>query len=323
MAAELETMMYTGEVPWHTEGRYIGDEPVTSKEAIIAAELDWRVATQPLFTTVGDLSVPVKTHKAIVRDIDNSVLGIVGNRYTPVQNAEAFTFMDSLVDDGSMRYHTAGSLRGGQRIWLLGQIGSVDILPSDRVDQFLFLWNSHDGSGSLRCLFTNVRVVCANTARAALDIGKGEGISLRHTANIQSRVEKTRDVLGLSVSCFQESTVFAKELTQLKMPVKRWTEFSEALIPDNPELDSNSRAENARFKLTQLFEDGVGSDIKGVRGTGWGAQCAVIEFANYHRTSRGGDKAQARRFESSLFDSGAKLIHKGNHLLDDYLRMAA
>lgn len=56
-----------------------------------------------------------------MRDKDNSVLGIVTDRYKVVQNSEAFAFTDELLGEG-VRYETAGSLQGGRRTWLLARL---------------------------------------------------------------------------------------------------------------------------------------------------------------------------------------------------------
>ena len=312
MSHEIESCMYAGETPWHGLGEYVGDEPVTSKEAIVAAGLDWEVEKRPLWTAndEGEPRIKVDSHMAVVRKTDDSKLGIVGSNYVPVQNRTSFEFMDSLVDEGLMRYHTAGSLRGGQRIWLLGKIGQSDILPQDTLDRYLLLWNTHDGSGALRALFTGVRVVCANTARIALAEGRGEGVYLRHTANIKNRLEKAKQVLGLANMEFERFTDFAKVLAGLKMKAEAFDAFAEHLIPDNAALDSNTRAENSRQELQSLFHNGRGQHIPGVAGTGWAAYSAAVEYVNYYRSTRGGDSAQERRFEGSLFGSGDQLIQK-------------
>ena len=46
---------------------------------------------------------------ANVRDTNQSVLGVVSNRYRIVQNEEAFAFTDKLLGE-SVKYETAGSL---------------------------------------------------------------------------------------------------------------------------------------------------------------------------------------------------------------------
>jgi len=324
MVAEVETMMYTGETPWHGLGHYVGDDPVTSKDAIVAAGLDWEVEKRQLWTadSEGKPRIDIDSHVAIVRKTDDSKLGIVGASYEPVQNRDSFEFMDALVDEGLMRYHTAGSLRGGQRIWLLGKIGHSDILPKDQLDRYLLLWNTHDGSGALRALFTSVRVVCANTARIALSEGRGEGVYLRHTSNIKNRLEKAKEVLGLANKEFDKFVNFAKALAKLKMSAAEFDTLANYLIPDNPDIENNTRAENSRMELENLFRSGRGQDLPGVGGTGWAAYSAIVEYINYFRTSRGGDAAQERRFEGSLFGSGDQLIQKSVGYLQKTLKAA-
>ena len=53
MAAEVETMFFTGrEKPWHGLGTMVEDAP-DSREALIAAGLDWDVVQKPVFTQDG------------------------------------------------------------------------------------------------------------------------------------------------------------------------------------------------------------------------------------------------------------------------------
>jgi len=320
MSHEVESMMYVGATPWHGLGEFCGDEPLTSEEAIIKAGLDWEVSKVPLWAcheSEEDMS-PIHTHMAIRRDTDHEVLGVVGTRYQPVQNREAFQFMDALVEAGEMKYHTAGSLRNGQRIFLLGKIGSSEVVPNDKVDHFLFLYNTHDGSGALRCLFTQVRVVCANTARLALSAGKKEGVYLKHTANIKDRLEEARKILGIARNEFDAFDEFMKSMSSIGMNAEMVDTYLNSLIPDNEEAERNTRTENQRGELLNLFENGVGMDIKGVGGTMWGAYSATVEYVNFHRGTRSDNgQAQAKRFESSMFGSGNGMIQKSVEILSD------
>jgi len=318
MAAEVETMMYVGQVPWHGLGTYVGNDPVTSKEAIIAAGLNWNVKLSSLYH--GDmLPAPtlhdVKTHHAVVRESDNHILGVVGNRYQPVQNVDAFEFMDGLVKDKSMRYHTAGSLREGKRVWLLGKVGSFDAVPGDQVDKYLFLWNSHDGSTALRCMFTTVRVVCANTARVALSGQGSDSICLYHTKNIKDSMYEAKEVLGLAQTNFSMFEAFSKTAVNKQINTADLDTFVKRLFPDSPNVVKRAYAtERARSEVTRLFEDGTGNNLPGVAGTAWAAYNAVTEYSNYYRSSRGTNK-QERRFEYTMFGSGVNLIDKAQVLL--------
>jgi len=317
MSHEVESVMYVGQTPWYGFGTYVGDNPITSKEAIVAAGLDWDVKLQDIFTGTM-LPTPilndVDTHKAVVRQSDNQVLGVVGNRYQPIQNVEAFQFMDGLVDDGSMRYHTAGSLRDGKRVWLLGKVGSYDVVDGDQVDEYLFLWNSHDGSTALRCLPTTVRVVCANTARVALAKGVKDGIRLHHTSNIKCNMLQAQEVLKLSQSSLSSFRSNAVHLAGKQINTKTLDTFVTNLFPDPPKDVRKTRVEKAREDVTRLFEDGTGNALPGVKGTAWAAFNAVTEYSNYYRAARGQNK-QERRLEQTLFGTGANLIDKAQSLL--------
>ena len=111
-------MMYTGEVPWHRLGTKL-DQPATAVEAIAAAGLNYHVDLKSLKTTDGN---DVPTRKATVRRDTNDVLGIVGNWYVPVQNFQAFGFLDAVVADKGLRYHTAGALGKGEKVWMLAKL---------------------------------------------------------------------------------------------------------------------------------------------------------------------------------------------------------
>lgn len=320
MAHQIETMMYAAQTPWHGLGTFVGDENVFSDVAIQKAGLDWKVEKQPLFLGNGN---QLEENVATVRDTDSAVLGIVGTDYQVLQNSEAFNFMDSLVDAGDMRYHTAGSLSGGRRVWLLGQIDSTEVVPGDRIDQFVFLYNSHDGSSALRCLWTDVRVVCANTARMALGKAKSsDGIAIRHTLNMEARMAEAQKVLGIARSAASLSAERYKALARENMKTAAWQEFLNNLIPDRDlsEIEvtgkrkpSNTRRNNQREDLTKLFEAGLGQDIAGVAGTKWAAYNAVTEYVNHHSSVK--TTGRASRMENVMFGVGNGMAQRALELL--------
>jgi phage/plasmid-like protein (TIGR03299 family) len=320
MAAAVETMMYAGKTPWHGEGTYVGDEPINSEQAIIMSGLDWTVSKQPLFAFVDGKPIPIPDRKALVRDTDNKVFAVTSNRYEPAQNIEAFRFMDSLVGEGLMRYHTAGALFGGSKVWILGKVGQSEIVPGDKVDHYLFLHNGHDAKTSLRVLWTDVRVVCANTARAALTRGAKTGISVRHRGDIMNSLDEAREVLGVAQEAFTESADFMRTLAETPMPTSDWVDFCLSLVP-TPASDENgdvnkramNRVDKQRRDLTSLFIGGTGARIPGVQGTAWGAYNALTEYASHFRGNKG--TTTSKRFDSLLLGTGNVFIQDGTDLL--------
>ena len=114
-------MVFYGETPWHE----LGDQARLSGHGgrgNFAAGLDYEVDS--LVQTID--GIPVPQRRAVVRTDSNDVIGVVGNGYVPVQNRECFGFLDAVVAEGGLSYHTAGALGKGERIWLLAKLAQPD-----------------------------------------------------------------------------------------------------------------------------------------------------------------------------------------------------
>jgi phage/plasmid-like protein (TIGR03299 family) len=324
MPAEVETMMYSEQVPWHGLGTYVGENPVLAEEAIVAAGLDWQVEKCPAFAavTIGteEKEVIADDHFLNVRLSDCKVLGSVQKRYQILQNREAFEFMDSLAGPKNLvQYHTAGALHGGRHIWLLATVTGLTIepVPGDVTEPYILLVNGHDGRMALKALFTSVRVVCQNTLNLALGSAK-KGITIRHTGDMKSKVEEAKKILGFAKKEVDSYSQVAKELSRKKMGDKVFEDFLDQLVPLPKEEEKRGKKLAVREKMTELFLSGPGTEIPGVKGTAWGALQAVTDFTGHHRTTRGAgkdaDKLREKRLESVWFGSG-------NTMNQDALRM--
>jgi hypothetical protein len=97
MAHKVEKMVFAGATPWHGLGTEINQE-TGFWDAFELAGLDWEVDTKPLFTGDGEKV----SHRAAYRVSDGRILGIVGKRWTPLQNRDAFEIFEPLVDAGEM-----------------------------------------------------------------------------------------------------------------------------------------------------------------------------------------------------------------------------
>lgn len=300
------SMMYTGETPWHGLGTRL-DNPATAHEAIVAAGLDYEVELTRLATVDG---VPVPQRVAAVRADTQDVLGVVSPSYVPVQNSEAFGFLDAVAAEGGISYHTAGALRRGERIWLLGKLpGEIRVRGSEDItEKFLLLSNSHDGSSSLRVFFSPIRVVCANTLAVAERGGKGEGIAIRHRGNLAYKVRAAQETLGLAMRFYDDLEGQIDLLANHYPSAAQLEAYFRSLYPD-PEEGSPSRAKSARETLFALFERGMGNDIPQIRHSTWAALNGVTEFVDHRRSGRGRDvdDRASSRLESVWFGGGAAL----------------
>ncbi len=154
---------------------------------------------------------------AVVREDNAEILGVVGDKYTPLQNRAAYRFLEAIMGQGTLDYETAGSLMGGRKIWILAKLRE-DLQPVDgvRLNPYVLLASSHDGSSSIRVRFTTVNVVCNNTLTAALSDKQVE-FSVRHTSGAtgEHMIDQAQEVLAFADDAFATLSHEAREKEQL------------------------------------------------------------------------------------------------------------
>ena len=248
-------------------------------------------------------------HQFNVRESDNRVLGVVGGRYKPVQNAEAFAFTDELVG-GDVRYETAGSLADGKRVWMLARMPDTRVLD-DVVEPYLCLTNGHDGFSSLKVCMTPVRVVCQNTLNMALK-GAKRTWTVRHSGNINAKMEEAQQTLGLAQDYMEKFAEEAEELYSIKVSPAQFDILKNNLFPITDEM--SRRKEEAQYLLQcQLKEAWEMDDLGNIKGTGWGFMNAVSDMSTHRPPARKTANYQENMFiytidAPALLDQALKMV---------------
>ena len=279
MAALVESMMYVREVPWHGLGTKVNEAP-TSKEAIKLAGLDWNVNPTVIYDANGK---EISGYKANMRDSDQSILGIVSDRYQIVQNSEAFEFTDSLLDEGVV-YETAGSLRDGKQIWLLARMPSTTILGDD-VDPYLCFTNTFDGSGAIRVCATPIRVVCNNTLNLALETTK-RSWSTRHVGDLAGKMHQAKETLGLAQEYMKKLDEDADRLANTKLSDAEIESIVSFIFPIDYIKDTKRKIENTNKMRNDFMTCYMMPDIAQYRNTAYGLVNAASDMAGHMAPSR-------------------------------------
>lgn len=278
MAANVETMMYVREKPWHGLGTEVSDAP-SSEDALRFAGLDWTVRQENVFNARGGV---IKGFKANVRDSDDSVLGVVGDRYKVVQNTDAFKFTDDLIG-GDVRYETAGSLRDGKQIWLLAKMPER-IIAGDAVEPYLCFTNAHDGSSGVRVCMTPVRVVCNNTLNVALETAK-RSWSMRHTENVHERLNEARNCLFRAGDYMDELAQYADMAVNKTIRDNEIRDILNQLFPVAEDATDREKT-NIRKIKDEFMVCYFAPDIMKFRGTAWGAINAISDLVTHSMPHR-------------------------------------
>ena len=302
-------MFYYGEKPWHGIGTEL-DRPATAKEAIVAAGLNYEIEKRPVYTTdESGNKLDVPDFYATVRQDTNEPLGVVGEKYAVIQNKEAFNFFDAIVGEGQAIYHTAGALGKGEWIWLLAKLPkNTVVFKDDVVEKYLCLTNTHNGRSSLRVYFTPVRVVCQNTLTCSLRDAKS-GISIRHTGDFKTRVKESQRVLGLALNFYSGFEETAKALVRKPLDSRLVNNYFDSVlrITEEDEKKVSTRLKKTKKSLLNLFENGKGNDMPGVRGSLWAAYNAVTEHIDHVTNVKNSKKDPTNRLKSIWFENGANV----------------
>ena len=299
MAAAIEQMMFVGATPWHGLGNQV-ESDITVADAIVAAGLDWEVGLKDLQTVDG---VPVN-HRATYRKTDGSILGVVGPRYTPLQNRDSFDWFQPFLDAGECALHTAGSLHSGQKVWVLAQLNrdNSEIVTGDEVSKFILLSNSHDGTTAIRVGYTPIRVVCANTLAWAHSNTNSQLIRIRHTRSSKSNLENVRDIMdninaGFEATAEQFRFLASKDFNQAD--IRRYVKTLLG-IEKVVDADIKTRTRNILDEIIGIITDSPEQAMVGTRGTYWAAYNGYNSYLNYVK-----GRTEDNRLDSLWFGAGS------------------
>jgi phage/plasmid-like protein (TIGR03299 family) len=313
MSHELEVVdgvaSYAGREPgWHQLGTV--DPNLTYTQAMHKAHLlDWNVRAVPFTALLGDdhdatvplgeyLTVSANENQIVVRDNPatgkTESLGVVGDRYHARQNEEALAVAEELENLGAT-VETAGSIRGGRQVFLsLLMDGGWSIDPSgsdDRLQGYLLLRTSHDGSLAMEAVSTWVRVVCANTLDMTLGKDTPRAYKVRHTATGAERLASAQQYLVRANAYGEALATLAAKLNQVPMSNAEFIDLATDLYPEPESKRGKTLWTDKIDLLGDLFSGGgdVEYTLGNVSGSAWAGANALTERIDWHRKARGGD----------------------------------
>lgn len=319
------------EPAWHGLGT-VFDHVMYSKEAFEAAGLNWNVVQKAvgvgdrrrveLPLTINDPSpsgeyreeiiwTEQPNYRANIREDNGAFMGIVTDQYKVVQNTEAFQFLDALVENHEMEYESAFSLYGGRKVVVLARMPGVwEIVPGDAILPYILLSLSHDGSEGIRFGPVATRVVCSNTYAMAVGEGTTREMSIRHTGNIQDKLGRARNLLGVANAQFAQYAEIGRRLAECQLSIQDWKDYLNIMCPELDPRDpdyTDRRAEQileTRISIMGCFRN-ERNTLDGMKRTLWAAYNAVTEHID-HLPRRGATrerKAEAR-FNVCLYGAG-------------------
>ena len=297
-------------------------EATSAASAATQAGLNWTVRTGELVAIATPLTidengvtsakyVDVPKKQAIIREDNNSVIGIVGSKYKMVQNMEVFNALDTLIDAGDARYAAAGEYNGGSSIWMVLELPQGVEVANDPHAAFLLVKTSHDGSSSVVIKPIIERLFCANQVNGLISNKNGNRnrkyneytYRMSHTTNQELSIADIRNITNLTYTAIADYQLVANNLLSKTMTREQTLNFFKQVwalpstVEDKPydlltrgERKQQTIAREARDKAWAIYSQSETQE--NIRGTAFGAWHAVVEFAD-HYASGGAERLAA------------------------------
>jgi phage/plasmid-like protein (TIGR03299 family) len=280
---------------WHQLGT-VTQDTMSAHEIMGAALLgNWGVRTIPVrgIDVVEGIEVPILADDRRMTVRRNPVtgvteyLGIVGTDYEVIQNEQCAEMLDRLVDQvGGAHFETAGSLRKGKSVFVTLKLPTaMEIAGVDRMDLYLIGTTSHDGTAALRVDASPIRVVCANTQRAAFAHAVGH-YTFRHTSNVNSQISQAREALGLMWKYMETFEKAAERMLQTSLTTREFEKIIAQVWPvadnasDKTKANAKERAGTIKYLLTQADTQ------KAIAGSRWAGFQAITEYLDHFQAAK-------------------------------------
>jgi len=311
MSHLIEQMSYVGAVPWHGLGAQLSNHQpieVWAKEA----GLNWEIMETPVRFVEMEQSAQAlhsfPENKVLYRSDTRAALSVVGQRFKVVQPAEILEFYRDLTEISGFELETAGTLRGGRKVWALARTGqSSSLRGGDTSNGYVLLATACDGTLATTAQFTSIRVVCHNTLAIALN-GRESRVKVPHRSDFDPNHVKRQ--LGISISAWDGWMYQMKKLSERKVKTNEVSNFLRRVFTDESKA-TPIVTERAMTSSLSLFNGrGLGAELDSAKGTAFGMLNAVTQFVDHARRARGADF----RLESAWFGQGAVIKQKALEL---------
>ncbi|MEO7214962.1 DUF932 domain-containing protein [Mucilaginibacter sp.] len=319
------------EKAWHNLGQIIEQYP-TSAEALEHAGLNFEVMKRPnIHQLPSGVNIVSDNSYFTFRTDNEAVLGDkIGSDYEVVQNTEAFSFFDNIVDGkGGILYETAGALGKGEVIFITAKLPDyIRVGRNDCIEKYLFLTSSHDGTGSISIAFTPVRVVCRNTLNAALR-NQTNCIKIRHTTSASDKLKEAYKMLGISNQLSVELEAIYNRWSRVRITdpqLKRLIQL--AMVPNKEVFDNLKHGKEQELSshfnnmVSSIFDYAMTSPTQQeetTKGTVFGAYNAVTGYFQNVRNF----KDDEAKFKSIMYGTGFNRAQTAFNLCNDFAKNGA
>lgn len=278
-------------------------------DVLNTANLNWDVLEKPLVTEDG---IPIPGFKATVRDIDQYPLGVVSSNYTPLNNRDCYGFLQELLKYG-FQFMYAGMFNGGRKTWVLLKTPENYMLAGDKLSEYIVCMNSHDGSSSMRIIFTPIRCICSNMISLTLRHAT-RAFSFKHTATIQSRMASAIETMDRNTEYMEALVDQLQTLTYISVGRNDVQRFLGQLIPIPEEASSIQEQNVMKLRNDVMNRYDNAPDLKNLPETGYRFIHSLTDHFSHVKPIRNTKNYQERLFSKTL-DHGMSIVDRAIEMI--------
>lgn len=262
-------------------------------EALRLTKLDYEVNLQDVFTEVDGQKIKIPDKKAIVRD-DGYYYNVMSDKYTVIQNKDAFDFVKYINDD--MTIVKAGETYNGL-VYMIGKLPGFKVLDDD-FDLYTIFQNGHDGRHKLAMSICPLRLVCENQFNLAFKESNNT-FNIRHTKNIETKVKLASEALTEVSHYITTFSNYAEELSCKKVSNVQISRFLDDMFPIKETMNQSmiDKIEEEKCKFIKAYEH---NDNQNFKGTAWGMINALTDYITHKEFKRKIEFAEEKRFIETI-----------------------
>jgi len=307
MPAEIDSMAYQGETPWHKIGTAVNSMNV--EDALNLTSLHMDVEKMPMFLQDGT-AVP---RRVAIRRTDGRILSVVSNDYHVIQYREAMEVLKPACEQFGVVIETAGTLGNGDRGWVLAKMPeSIEPIAGDKIQGYCLISTGHNGWTPYSARLTPVRVVCQNTLNLAL---KDTAFTkLVHTPSSEDKLKQVEEMITNMVTALKTSGDTFASLAAKKMNKQAMSNYIARCL-GSVRLEDMQPVQAARHSRILELATSTGKGIEFAPNTAWAAFNAITEYVDHVRpTEVKAAKTLLSANTSAVFGANAKVKAKALQL---------
>lgn len=277
--------------------------PIDPSREEVEEIIGYKVHSETLQTSSGE---PVTTHVVNINSSNGEQLNVVGSSFQIIQQSELLDLADSIRNDHSLKFGTAGFTGNGQKVFfqVLGEC--FDIGEGDTVTPYMLFANGHDGGLACRLQPMTERMFCQNQL-GSITRGKAY-FTIRHVGNVKAKIEEAKALGRAFFKVTEDNRLAMQELRDTEVSQADLQKFFYEIyqrhyksVNLNPKTEEEhnaaERARNAYHQFNRRF-----IKEKHIAGTtAWNMANAYTGWLQHDKGAGSNPQLTARRrYESSI-----------------------